>query len=113
MRAIKARMVMVDFDRREPSGKIFTRWAWLSQALWPGSVWNVEMERSPSGRGWHFWAAVLNKRKLNSMQVLLCQCLMGSDIGRERYNFTRIKAGEKDWNWLFSTKRKKLYRRKK
>lgn len=112
---VNRRVVMCDFDEKVKLAEVRKRWRQIAGQLWPGVRFRTYSEKSPSGRGLHFWA-VADKGlvvygsedrwgKFERMGVLLAQCLMGSDIKRERANLARISAGVEDWNRLFSTKR--------
>lgn len=105
----RAASIMVDLDRRITKANLVKAFAFIGPALFPGVQFTFNYRISPSGRGVHFWAIAQNVNKLPVYRVLLAQCLLGSDIGRERANLVRIRAGIKDWNRLFSTKRLKLF----
>lgn len=77
----------------------------LLEKMWPGRNFRVYRKPSPSKTGWHIWAVPIGEVMLLKRDILLVQCLAGSDIKRERCNFDRICAGQEDWNILFATKR--------
>lgn len=109
---VNRRIVMCDFDEKITFTEVKYRWKYIARQLWPGIHFRLHFEKSPGGRGLHFWA-LANKnlndfsdyKKAGAEKILLTQCLMGSDIKRERANLARITAGIEDWNVLFSTKR--------
>jgi hypothetical protein len=106
----RARMIMIDWDSKKFSKSMSDDFTRFSQILFPGVRWkSYHLERSPSGKGWHFYIEALNRDRLCPFRTILLQCLLGSDIGRERANIDRLGQKVKDWNRLFSTKRMLLY----
>jgi hypothetical protein len=100
---------MVDLDRKITKTRLVKDFNFIGPALFPGYKWTFKYHVSPSGRGVHFIATAREGQRLPVFRILLAQCLMGSDIGREKANLVRIRAGIKDWNRLFSTKRLDLF----
>lgn len=111
----KSLWVMCDFDsKKEKPEALRRRFRWLAELMWGKEIkWRTFVKPSPSKRGWHFWAYPITSPETariywSQTNILLLQCLMGSDIKRERMNFKRIRQGISDWNVLFSTRREKL-----
>lgn len=109
---VNTRMIMVDFDDQKLTPEqIRRRFRWVARKVMGPDLkirWVTYVRPSPSGRGWHFWAKgylPFGLRRLGWKNQLLIQCLMGSDLGRERANLSRIRNGVEDWNRLFSTGR--------
>lgn len=106
---INRRVVMCDFDRRVDVKVLKIRWRYIADKLWPGVRFRLNYADSPSGRGVHFWAVAQGVDLADKHDILLAQCLMGSDVKRERMNLKRISQGIRDWNVLFCTKRVSLH----
>lgn len=114
---VNRRVVMCDFDEKITFTEVKYRWKYIAKQLWPGVRFRLHFEKSPGNRGFHFWAVADRDLLLRNdyyynpakFRILLAQCLMGSDIKRERANLARITAGIEDWNVLFATRRTSLH----
>jgi hypothetical protein len=108
-------VVMIDLDGNWQAFlfQVSNRFNMLADKLWPGTLWRVQYQRSPSGKGWHFWARAKNRKFLPALEVILVQALCESDIRRERGNFYNLMNGTKNWNRLFSTKRVPIQKKTK
>lgn len=97
--------VLIDIDNQRYKTKVLERCWNIFHIMLPGRKIDVEVHRSPSGKGLHIIASFLTKKPMDSWYILLIQCLCGSDIRREICNAKRIAGKVKIWNVLFCTKR--------
>lgn len=61
---------------------------------------DVVVKKSPSGRGFHIWFHI--DGKVDDMEMLRLQFLLGDDVGRVWLNYLRIRRGVEHWNKCFS-----------
>jgi len=66
------------------------------------------IKKTETKKGWHFFFR--SERRLTETEAILIQLLLGSDSKREFLNYMRICNGArlKDWNILFTHKRRKI-----
>lgn len=97
--------IMIDIDKRMGKKKLVDICQSVFRVLIPTRNIEMNIYRSPSGRGWHVIASFQTRRPFDDWKILLIQCLCGSDIKREWSNAMRIHSGIRIWNRLFATKR--------
>jgi hypothetical protein len=104
----------VDLDRKRKAPSAYRMRRLLKRAGY--RVLKVRLDRSPSGRGWH-WQIQVSPCPRSCMEVVALQAVLGSDPGRESVNIQRAARVDHDevtafwrrrWNVLYSGKRRKL-----
>ena len=102
--------LLIDIDNKElKDEQVRERVARVVYTLWPtAKCLTVNCWVSPSGRGLHVIAKFSLPGPAPPHKIILAQLLCYSDVNREMANLSRVHAGVKEWNRLFSTQRERL-----
>ena len=99
-------VIKLDFDNpiedwfRYDYSKFLRRMTVVESILKCDLSWfNVE-----ESKGGNVHVFIATETVFSDLEVLAIQAILGSDYVREAFNFTRIKAGQKNWNILFDGK---------
>ncbi len=64
----------------------------------------AKVEKYKTKHGYHLYIEF--NKKIPEIEMVLLQCLLGSDNFRELYNLERVKNKNRGWNVLFKVKKK-------
>jgi len=97
----------IDFKSRKGLLKfISTVWPFLFQFDWPifGRLQVESVDASRTGHGYHIEIGVLNR--IEPLDLILLQAMLGSDVRRENHNIVRVNCCPqmKSWNVLYDWK---------
>jgi len=94
--------IKIDIDDRNTFDIERFLWALRNLLATDDNVKIEEVEVYETKKGYHIYLHL--KQEIPPLQCLIWQCLLGSDINRELFNYMRIKDGDKNWNVLFKRK---------
>ena len=77
----------------------------LDYVLYYFNINSCEVEIKETNKGYHIRITV--PKKIDNKSTVILQAVLGSDWLRELRNLSRILAGDKSWNILFTYKIKK------
>lgn len=80
-------------------------WPFLFQFEWPdfGRLQVEDVRASRTGHGYHVEIGVANE--IESLQLILLQAILGSDIRHENHNLERVTCTQmRSWNLLYDWK---------
>ena len=87
-------------------------WVWKNSFSWwkrlriVESILNINFDDCifEESKGGNTHVTIYVSEDFSDLEVLAIQAILGSDYIREAFNFTRIKAGQKNWDILFDGK---------